>query len=255
MKLCTFGKIVTGALFGAACVQAHATACLVIGEASAKVHSSEGERSPVFMAQNCESLRLVSGKAQASWVGRDGKPHMVAITDRGPDQVPPAGSEERSVKVVWSELSNTREIQRPGYMRALSDLRAPKVYLPESGLTLLPKADVDAELSVTLVRDEKAGDAARFIVSAGQPVKLPREWVKPGEVYIVKLRRGDTVEQWRWRILKEDDARQIDDRLKEIQEVVTDDQQRRMMEAMLFEQMKLPTNMTLTLHEGRLPPQ
>ena len=77
------------------CSSADASTCMILGDKSAIIKSVEGERSPVFVTSDCQALRLVSGKAIASWVGRDGKPRMIPITAQGVEVVPQAGAEER----------------------------------------------------------------------------------------------------------------------------------------------------------------
>ncbi|MEN9437493.1 MAG: hypothetical protein RIR09_2148, partial [Pseudomonadota bacterium] len=86
--------------------------CMVLGARDAKVQSIEGEKSPAFLTKDCGALRLISGTAQASWVGQDGKPRLIPITATGVASQPNAGAEERSVNVVWSELTTKRERQQ-----------------------------------------------------------------------------------------------------------------------------------------------
>ncbi len=224
-----------------------AAPCLVIGETTAKLASSEGERSPVFMAPSCESLRLVSGKAQASWVGRDGKPRIAPISASGPDASPEAGVAERSVYLVWTELTSKREAQRPAFMRALSKEREPRVFVPEEGLVLLSGADTLSEVRVALLKGEAEVSATSFQVDAGSPVRLDRAGLALGEVYRIQIRRGELTEQWRWRILTLEESLKVQEQLHAIPLSVPDRSQQILVQAMLFEQLQLRVNRALAI--------
>lgn len=248
---CPRNALILTGLLTLSCGAAHAIACLVVGERTARVQTSEGERSPVFMAPQCESLRQISGKALASWVGRDGKPRLLPIGPKGVEQLPEPGAEERSVNVVWTELSSKREAQRPAYMRAVGDERPPRVYLPPEGLVLVARAEVDSELRVASLDGERETAAQTVPVRSGNPVRLTREMIASAGVYLVQIKRGDLVEQWRWRALPAAETQRIDAQLVELSQNLSDGQQQLLVQAMLFEQLKLRTNLELTLQSLR----
>ncbi|MFY7917590.1 MAG: hypothetical protein ACOVPA_23410, partial [Rubrivivax sp.] len=181
----------------AAAALSQPTSCLVVGAKDAKVSSSEGERSPAFVARACDSLKLLSGAAQASWVARDGKVRTVPITSAGVSGAPAPGAEERSVNVVWAELTSRRERQQPAYMRSFGQDRIPSVYVPPGGLTLLGEIDGEARVRIA----NEAGELIReFNVQAGQPLSLSRSMLEAGKTYTVQIQRGAMIEEWKWRI-------------------------------------------------------
>lgn len=226
-----------------AAVQAQPTSCLVLGAKSARIASSEGEKSPVFVAKDCSSLRLVSGQAQASWVARDGKPRVVPITPQGVAGVPMAGAEERSVNQVWAELTTRRERQQPAYMRSFGSAHAPTVFIPAEGLMLV--GSVDSAAQVRIAQD--GAQPQQFSVEAGQPVRLTRQALVAGQVYTVQIQRANLVEEWKWRIASESEAARIDEQLAAIDASEIVPEQRGLLQAMLYEQLRLKTNMDLVI--------
>lgn len=231
---------------------AQSTACMVLGAKDAVVQTNEGKKSPVFLASNCSVLKLISGKAQASWIGRDGKPRLVPITETGVHSVPSAGSEERSVNVVWSELTSQRERQQPAYMRTLGGDRAPKVFVPEQGLDLIQNTDSDAVLSVFLVSEDGNELVHRMTVAAGQHVVLPRKGLKPDHTYAIQIQRGGGwVEEWRWRLVTQAVFDSIDESLNRIEQDLSAPEQQSMLKAMLYEQLKMRVNMDFEMQNLR----
>ncbi|EGF33018.1 hypothetical protein IMCC9480_1412 [Oxalobacteraceae bacterium IMCC9480] len=232
------------AMSGAA-VSAHATSCMVMGERTAKVQSAEGIKSPVFLAADCESLRLVSGKAMVSWVSRDGKPHFEPIGADGTRLLPTAGAEERSGNVVWAELASKREVERPAFMRALSEERPARVYIPPEGLALAARPDADFQIlalegdTEKLVFDKKASDTTAIL--------LTRTHIQPGGMYIVEWHHAATVERLKWQALGSAESTHIDEQYQQIRSTISDEAQRRIMMGMLFEQLRLRVNMAAEL--------
>lgn len=231
--------------------QAQTVSCLVLGEPTARVASSEGERSPVFLAKDCESLRLLSGKAQASWVARDGKPRLVPITSQGVEQIPTPGAEERSATVVLGELTSRRERQQPAYMRNFGGDRAQVVFIPESGLMLVKQLDADAVITITAQGEQTDGNFQRIEIQSGQPVVLNRSLLKPDHQYTIQIQRGDLMEEWKWRMVHADEMSSIDSHLAEIDDEIADPYQRGLLKAMFFEQKRLRTNMDFLVRELR----
>lgn len=236
--------VVAAALCGSA-LSAHAISCMVLGEHTARVQSAEGEKSPVFLTSACESLRLISGKAMVSWVSRDGKPHFAPIAVTGPALLPTAGAEERSANVVWSELTSKREVDRPAFMRAMSEERPSRVYIPPEGLTLTAKSDADFSiLSVEgdgekLIFDKKSTDTRQIL--------LTRDQIKAGSLYVVEWRHGAATEKLKWQTVDNAETARIDSQYQEIRSSVSDEAQRRIMMSMLYEQLRLRVNMTAEL--------
>lgn len=222
-------------------VAAQATSCLVTGERSARVMTPEGERSPVFMAPDCEALRLVSGKAAASWVARDGKPRLMPITAQGPSGVPAAGAEERTVRTLWAELTSRRERQAPAFMRDIGNERPARVYLEEGGLTLGPAAPGAGMLRMAVFNGADAGEVSTATVASGSEARLIRENFQPDTTYKLELQRGDQVTKWRIRPLSQPDALRLESQLAELPAEL-DVEQRLMLQAMVFEHWRLPLN-------------
>ena len=223
----------------------HATSCMVMGERTARIQSAEGEKSPVFLTGVCESLRLISGKAMVSWVSRDGKPHFAPITPAGPAMLPTAGADERSANVVWAELTSKREVDRPAFMRAMSEERPSRVYVPPEGLALTAKPDADftilsleGEIEKPIF-DKKSTDT--------KPILLTREQIKPGNVYLVEWHHGNTIEKLKWQTVDSAETARIDSQYEEIRSTIGDEAQRRIMMSMLYEQLRLRVNMTAEL--------
>lgn len=222
---------------------AGATSCIVVGEKTAKVKSSAGEKSPVFLTNDCASLRAISGKAMVSWVSRDGKVSFAPIGVNGPERQPTAGSEERSGNVVWAELTSTRQTRRPAFMRAFGDEKAVPVYLPEAGILIKPK--VGESLKVFSVEDgvETLVMDSREV----QPFLISRETLKLGTTYQLEWTKAGNIEKEKWKLLGSTESLRLDTQYKEVQDADLDQEQRKVVTAMLFEQLKLPTNMRITL--------
>lgn len=223
---------------------AFATSCMVLGEQTARVQSSEGERSPVFMTTDCGALRLISGKARASWIGRDGKPRIIPITKDGIESTPQAGAEERSVTVVWNELSTKRERQQPAYMRNIGDERPPKVYAPLQGVILFENSENETDI---LVENAEGAQVYKGHAKVGENGTVPRNALANGQIFKVILKRVESTQEWRWRIVSADEMRLVDQSLAQIDESVPEQEQSKLLRAMLFEQMKIRVNMDLTL--------
>ena len=233
---------VVAAALSSFALSAHAISCMVLGEHSARVQSFEGEKSPVFLTSACESLRLISGKAMVSWVSRDGKPHFAPIAIGGPALLPTAGAEERSANVVWAELTSKREVDRPAFMRAMSEERPSRVYIPPEGLTLTAKPDADFSILLLdgnvekLIFDKKSSDK--------RPILLTRDLIKAGGTYLVEWHHGANTEKLRWQAVDSSETARIDSQYDEIRSRVDDVAQRRIMMSMVYEQLRLRVNMT-----------
>lgn len=222
----------------------HALSCMVVGEKTARVSSSEGENSPVFMSNACETLKLLSGKAMVSWISRDGKPHFSPITASGVAELPASGGEERSARVVWSELTSTREATRPAFMRALDEERPARIFIPADGLAFPAKPGA----VLSLQRRDAPGSAAVELRQDGDtPIRLRREQLLPEAQYVVELSSSSGKERWMLRPISADESTQIQSRLDEIGSADLASDQRRLLRAMLYEQLKLPVNMQLSL--------
>lgn len=228
------------------CNLAAATSCIVVGDRTAKVQSSNGERSPVFLTGDCASLRSVSGKAMITWVSKDGKVNFSPIGFSGPERQPVAGSEERSGNVVWAELSTTRETRRPAFMRSLSDEKAVAVYIPETGVLIKPKAGENLRILST----EAGVDTLMMEGGEEKPLLITRDKFKLGSTYLLEWTKGDNVDKEKWKLLGLADSLNIDVNYKDLQEADLDQEQRKIVTAMLFEQLKLITNMRIALSDG-----
>ena len=228
-------------LLGGAAAQA--ATCMVVGEKAARVASMEGERSPVFLTADCAALRLKSGKAMVTWVSRDGKPNFAAIGEGGPERLPTAGSEERSGKVVWAELTTKRESSRPAFMRALDEERPARIYIPAAGLEL------PSNSGTALKVQRMEGDQLRTVLesSDSSALRLGRDALQAGGTYVLEWTQDGKVDRWRWRVLDADVTGQLDRAQAEIESANLDPEQRRVVTAMLYEQLKLNVNMGFQL--------
>jgi hypothetical protein len=177
---------------------------------------------------------------------------MVPITPQGVASVPVAGSEERSVNVVWAELTTARDKQQPAYMRSLGAERLPKVYIPLNGLTVVNKVDGEAVLRIKPVKEgDTVGAASEESIASGQPVTIARDRLLPGESYVIQIQRGHLIEEWRWQAMPLAEAGVVDAHVAEIASLVDDPNQRGLMQAMLFEQLKLRSNLDLQMQQLR----
>lgn len=237
--------------FGAATASAQGTSCLVIGEKTARVQTPEGERSPVFVAKSCADLRLLSGVAQVSWVSREGKPRVFPLTPQGVQQSPTAGSEERSVNVVWAELTTRRERQQPAYMRNFGGDRLPKVFVATDGIKLSSQTDSAATLQIFRIDAGGNVPLLRKQIPSGQAIILERLNLEPAKAYLLQVQRGALLEEWRWQTLSAQETADIDLQIAEINASVEDTDQRLMVQAMLFEQLKMRINLDLLVQELR----
>lgn len=232
--------------WGLAAGFAWAGPCMVLGDKAAVVYSDEGEKSPAFLTQACERLKLKSGKAMVSWVSRDGKPQMAAIGLDGVARYPAAGNEERSAKVVWAEITTRREVPRAAVMRnmAVGDERPATVYVPLQGLEVRPGTAVAWQLRV----GAKAGGEMTPVqaVEPGRYV-LDRALLRPGQDVVLEWTGGVVPVQWHWRVLPEAQMLAMDDNHASLAQPDLDAEQQRMLKAMWFEQLRLPVNMNLTL--------
>lgn len=220
-----------------------AVSCIVVGEKTAKVQSSKGEKSPVFLADDCVSLRAISGKAMVSWVSKEGKVNFAPIGVNGPERHPVVGSEERSGKLVWAELTSTRETRRPAFMRAFGEDKTALVYLPEAGILIKPKAGE----SLKIVSIKEGVETLVVDSPEALPFFIARESLKLGTTYQFEWTNGGNVEKEKWKFLDGEETMRLDTQYKEIQESGMDQEQLKIVTAMLFEQLKLVTNMRLLL--------
>ena len=240
-----------GGLFGLlACMAASprlataGTPCMVLGDASARVSSIEGVRSPVFETADCGKLRLVSGRALASWVAHDGKPQLVPITSSGVAQVPQPGSEERSVRVAWSELTSTRADQKPAYMRGMGGLHPVPVYVPRDGIEVPGTAAQQVQVRVRRLA-QPAGQPQTVAAADGKPVRLGRDVLQAGASYRIEIVGGVHQTTLEWHVVDAARQAEVDSRLEQIAQQIGNPEQRDIVTAMLYDQLKLPTNLSL----------
>lgn len=220
--------------------------CMVLGDKAAVVYSEEGERSPAFLTQACEKLKLKSGKAMVSWVSRDGKPQMAPILAEGITRYPAAGNEERSAKVVWAEITTRREVARAAVMRnmAVNEARPATVFVPADGLEIRPGAAANWQLRVG-----PAGSADLQTVKPVEPGRfvLDRSQLNSGHDYVLEWTDGAMSAQWLWRVVPEAQTRDLDESYASLGQAGLDAEQLPLLKAMWFEQRRLPLNMNLTL--------
>lgn len=234
---------------------------MVMGDRHAVVKTQEGPKSPMFLAQSCEGLKLVSGRALASWVGADGKPHLVPITPQGPSAMPGAGQEERSARAVWVELSSRREVQKPAVMRGASSGRPERTYVPESGLGL--EAPAGAVVRVTLRGAAQDTTLPPIQVGADGRFKLTRQhlpadtrvlvaWTSPADAggntgsNTGPDDEADRSPLWLHTLPQAEQA-DLDTARQQIRQQVKDPLQQVTLDSMLYEQRQLPLNLRHSL--------
>ncbi len=88
-----------------------------------------------------------------------------------------------------------------------------------------------------------------YQVEAGQSLRLPASKLEADTVYRIQIRRGELAEQWRWRLLAQDDARRVQQSIREIKTSVSDPLQQGLLQAMLYEQQHLSINRALMMQE------
>lgn len=227
--------------------EAQAISCMVLGDKAAKVFTPAGERSPMFMATECQALRLVSGKAMASWVGKDGKPHFVPITPRGVETLPSPGAEERPANVVWGELTSRRAAPRGAYMRTIGEERPARVFVPAEGLSLGHLLTEGATVRLVQMRGGKEVASTEHRAVDGAPLVLGRDLVRPGESYEVHIHSGGKTDKLKWAVLGAEESQHVQAQLDEVKATVPDAEQQRLLQAMVFEQLRLRLNMDLMI--------
>lgn len=220
-----------------------AAPCVVVGDKSARVQTTEGEKSPVFMTQACAALKLLSGTAMVTWIDKDGKPNFVPIGSNGPQRLPGSATGENAGSLVWSEITSKRETKRSAVMRSVADGKADRVYIPAEGLTLRSNSD-------GTVRIFSWVDQTRTLVfEAIDPstMLLTRAVIQPGARYVVEWNQDGKTERWQWQALTPQEHARIDTQMGEIAAMLPDEVQRKVVNAMLFEQLQLPVNRKFVL--------
>jgi len=244
-------------LAGLSAGSASATSCMVMGDTRAVVKTSEGLRSPMFLAKSCESLKLVSGRAMASWVSQDGKPHLQPITAKGPAATPSPGAEERSSRAVWAELSSRREVQSPAVMRGASARQPDRAYVPQDGLTMAIPAG--AEVKVTLQGEPEQTTLPALRVGADGLVTLTRQqlpantrvlvaWTLPAGARSASPDEDAADSGLLWlQTLPQAEQAELDAARQHIRQQVRDPLQQTTLDSMLFEQRQLSVNLRQSL--------
>jgi hypothetical protein len=220
-----------------------AAPCVVVGDKSARIQTSEGEKSPVFLTQSCASLKLLSGTAMVTWIDKDGKPNFVPIGSDGPQRLPASAADEHTGSLVWSEITSRRETKRSAVMRSVDDGKAERVYIPAEGLSLRSKSDGALRIFSWV-------DQTRTLVfEAIDPstMLLTRAVIQPGARYVVEWNQDGKTERWQWLALTPQEHARIDAQMGEIAAMLPDEVQRKVVNAMLFEQMRLPVNRKFVL--------
>jgi len=229
----------------ALCVSlAHAGPCMVMGDKAARVFSEEGERSPAFLTQSCEKLKLISGRAMVSWVGQDGRPQLAPIGEEGVKRYPSPGAEERSAKVVWAEVTNVRGSARPALVRSIGNSPPAKLYVPPEGVYLYPGKHINGRLRLA---SKPTGPWADIPIPAVGPLVLDRHLLPAGQEVVLEWSGGEQPIQWHWRMIPDTEQRSLDEKYTLLDGTGLDAEQQGWLRAMWFEQMRLPLNMNLTL--------
>lgn len=234
--------VLLGVVAGAAAAHGAGVSCLVLGDKATRVLTPDGERTPVFMATDCAALRVTTGTAQASWVGRDGRPHLQPIGPEGPSLVPPAGAEERTVRTLWSELTSRRDRKQGAFMRDVGEPRPTRIYLPVDGLPLAEPSDGPQQLQIVQVTPTGSQPFPARTIPAGAAVRLERALMVDDAVYHVTVERDGVVKAWRLRTVPASDVAIVEKGLAEVHASVAAGEQQLMVEAMLFDQMRLGIN-------------
>lgn len=238
-----YGATISLLLWALTSQAALAAPCVVVGDKSARVQTSEGEKSPVFLTQSCASLKLLSGTAMVTWIDKDGKPNFVPIGSDGPQRLPASAADEHTGSLVWSEITSKRETKRSAVMRSVDDGKAERVYIPAEGLSLRSKSDGTLRI-FSLVNQTRT-----LVSEAIDPptMLLTRAVIQPGARYVVEWNQDGKTERWQWQALTAQEHALIDAQMGEIAAMLPDEVQRKVVNAMLFEQMRLPVNRSFVL--------
>ena len=136
-------------------------------------------------------------------------------------------------------------------MRSFGPERAPVVYVPEKGLVVVEKTDSAGVVRISGPDADLQTRPWQQNFAAGEALVLPRSELRPGAVHTVQIQRGDFVEEWKWRVRSDQQVAQIDEQLREIERSVEAPDQRAIVAAMLYEQLRLRINMDLLVQQLR----
>ena len=128
-------------------------------------------------------------------------------------------------------------------MRTLGDEKAASFYMPEAGILIKPQADTT--LKIFSVNEGK--ETLMMESKQAQPLLITRDLMKPGLVYALEWNKNGNLEKEKWKMLSEVDSMRLDTQYKEVDNAGLDKEQYRIVIAMLFEQLKLLTNMRILL--------
>ena len=128
-------------------------------------------------------------------------------------------------------------------MRAFGDEKAVPVYVPEAGILIKPKVGE----SVKVLSVEDGVETLVMDSSKMQPFLITRATLKPGSTYQLEWTNAGNIEKEKWKILESTELLRLDTQYKEVQDAELDQEQRKVITAMLFEQLKLLTNMRIVL--------
>lgn len=238
-------SVLAAALVCLAMPSARALPCMVMGEKTAVVVADVGERSPPFLTQSCESLKLKSGSAMVSWIGADGKAQLVPITAAGVQRMPAPGREQRSGKVVWEEITSRREVPRPAVSRSFGEVKPAVVFVPVDGLKLQPPGSGDWLLRMS-VGPEASGSWRDVPTKHGSHV-IERQDLPAGESRWLEWDQAGTIRQLFWRGVDGAELAMLDVAYQELSVPDLDERQRAMLRAMWFDQMRLQVNLDMSL--------
>lgn len=139
--------------------------------------------------------------------------------------------------------SSKRETKRSAVMRSVADGIAERVYVPAEGLSLRSKSDGTLRIFSWV-------DQTRTLVfEAIDPstMLLTRAVIQPGARYVVEWNQDGKTERWQWQALTPQEHALVDAQMGEIAAMLPDEVQRKVVMAMLFEQMRLPVNRKFVL--------
>jgi hypothetical protein len=225
--------------------------CMVLGDRDSVVVSTEGTRSPVFQTSACETLKLKSGKALATWISEDGKPQLAPIGHDGVSNLPPyAPSVHSTGRSVWSEITSQRSTRRQAMMRSLGEVQASPVYIPPEGLELTGLSEKHIQ-----IRSGKDIGAARIIepIIRDGTTTITRSLIQSGENIWIDVDDGVVSKVYWWTPVQANRLTEYDDAYGTVIQQPLDAQQKNILAAMWFEKMNLSVNKDLMIAKLRKP--
>ena len=187
------------------------------------------------------------------WVGADGRPVLAALTPQGPAALPADAAAWRGARALGPALATAGEAvgeaaagrAAPADVAGFGADRPLRLFIPAAGLELVARWPWAARASLLgpegqVLREwaQPAGAALRLLGADAQTEGLLTLRVQDAE--------GQAV-VYRWRNLTPEMQALLQSREADLAAALPDARQRRWMQALLFDALRLPTNRALVL--------